>query len=50
MGFHFEEINSVSIELKKENDVLKEQLAEAKATTKTKKTTASKRNSKKKNS
>lgn len=48
MGFRFEEINSVSIELKKENDVLREQLAEAKANTKT--TTASKRKSKKKNS
>ena len=48
MGFVHETINSVSIELKKENDILKEQLAVAQANTKT--TTVSKRKSKKKNS
>jgi len=46
MGFQFEQVHSVSIELKKENDVLKEQLADAEK----KPTAASKKNSKKNNS
>jgi hypothetical protein len=48
MGFVHETIHSVSIELKKENDKLKQELAETQVDTK--KTPAGKKNTKKKNS